>query len=159
MCLLVLSLVCGVGTAQAQGLFSNPQWNEPTVPAPPAFSQDHLLLIDMPRYVSVKVGVDPATLVIMPEGIVRYVMVAVNSTGSVSAMYEGIRCATGQVKTYARANASGHWSVIPDPQWNNLDGTQPSKHALAFALQGACENRSTTASTVADIVRALKPAR
>jgi len=157
--LLVLGLTSCIWTAQAQGPALDPDWKESEVPAPPAFSKDHLLMVDMPRYVTLKFGVDPATLAIMPEGIVRYVMVAVNGNGSVSAMYEGIRCATGQVKTYARSSSSGSWSAMQDPQWNDLNGTQPSKHALAFARQGACDSRATAASTVADIIRAMKPAR
>ncbi len=159
--LLALGLASCVASAQAQATdpATDPDWQESEVPAPPAFSPAHLLPVDMPRYVTLTFGVDPATLAITPDGIVRYVMVAVNASGSVNAMYEGIRCATGQVKTYARANASGHWSAVQEPQWSDLNGKQPSKHALAFARQGACDSRATTASSVADIIRALKPAR
>ncbi len=159
--LLMLSLAACVVAAQAQAQdpATDPDWKESEVPAPPAFSHAHVLPLDMPRYVTLRFGVDPATLAITPEGIVRYVVVAVNASGSVSAMYEGIRCATGQVKTYARASASGSWSAVPEPQWTDLNGTQPSKHALAFARQGACDSRATTASTVADIIRAMKPTR
>lgn len=157
--LLLWSLACGMGVTQAQGTDLDPDWKESEVPAPPPFSSAHVIPIDMPRYVTLSFGVDPATLAITPDGIVRYVMVAVNANGSVNAMYEGIRCATGQVKTYARANASGHWSAVSEPQWTDLNGTQPSKHALAFARQAACDSRATTASSVADIIRALKPTR
>ena len=147
--------VCALGV-QAQGLVEDPDWKETEVPAPPAFSQDHLLAIEMPHYVSLKFGVDPATLAITADGIVRYVMVAINASGSVNAMYEGIRCATGEVKTYARAGGSGTWSVIKEPEWRALSDNLPSKHAIAFARQGACDGRAAAASTVADIVRALK---
>lgn len=148
-------VVCGLG-AQAQGLVDNPDWQETDVPAPPAFSTDHLIAIDMPPYVSLKFGVDPATLAITPDGIVRYVMVVTNASGSVNAMYEGIRCATGEVKTYARASSSGAWSLVKEPQWRDFSDNLPSKHAIAFARQGACDGRAAAASTVADIVRALK---
>lgn len=146
--------VCGLG-AQAQGPVDNPDWKETDVPTPPAFSQDHLLAIEMPSYVSLKFGVDPATLAITPDGIVRYVMVATNASGSVNAMYEGIRCATGEVKTYARVGSSGGWSVVKEPQWRDFSDNLPSKHAIAFARQGACDGRAAAASTVADIVRAF----
>lgn len=147
--------VCTLG-AQAQGLVDNPDWQETEVPAPPAFSKDHLVAIEMPHYVSLKFGVDPATLAITPDGIVRYVMVAINASGSVNAMYEGIRCATGEVKTYARASTSGTWSMVKEPEWHALSDNLPSKHAIAFARQGACDGRAAAASSVADIVKALK---
>ena len=95
-------------------------------------------------------------MTITPDGIVRYVMVATNAGGSVNAMYEGIRCATGEVKTYARTNSSGAWSYVKEPTWRNLTDNMPSKHAVALARQGACDGRAAAASSTADIVKALK---
>lgn len=154
-CMAVGLTVCAVG-AQAQALVEDPDWKETEVPAPPAFSKDHLVAIEMPHYVSLKFGVDPATLAITPDGIVRYVMVAINASGSVNAMYEGIRCATGEVKTYARASTSGTWSVVKDPEWRALSDNLPSKHAIALARQGACDGRAAAASSTADIIKNLK---
>lgn len=98
----------------------------------------------------------PATLTITPDGIVRYVMVATNAGGSVNAMFEGIRCATGEVKTYARSSANGVWINVKEPQWRGLTDNLPSKHALALARQGACDGRSAPANSTADIIKALK---
>jgi hypothetical protein len=154
--LLALGLFCCVWAAQAQVPAEDPDWKESEAPPPPAFSKDHLLPLDMPRYVTLKFGVDPATLAVTPDGIIRYVMVAVNDSGSSTAMYEGLRCATGQVITYARAGSNGNWSVLQEPQWIDLNGRQPSKHALALATQGACRGNTTVSNKADDIVRALK---
>lgn len=154
-CMAVGLVMCAL-VVQAQGLLENPDWKETEVPAPPAFSKDHLIAVEMPRYVTLKFGVDPATLAITADGIVRYVMVATHASGLVNAMYEGIRCATGEVKTYARANSSGVWSVVKEPQWRALSDNLPSKHAIALARQGACEGRAAAASSVADIIKNLK---
>lgn len=153
---MLAGLALGALGVQAQGLTDNPDWKETEVPAPPAFSKDHLLAIEMPHYVSLKFGVDPATLAITSDGIVRYVMVATNASGSVNAMYEGIRCATGEVKTYARASNNGVWSVVKEPQWRDFSDNLPSKHAIAFARQGACDGRAAAASSAADIIKAMK---
>jgi len=152
---LLLGLVCCTVGAQAQGLVDNPDWKEADVPAPPRFDPNRRVAIDMPVYVSMQFGVDPDSLAITPDGIVRYVMVAVSPSGSVNAFYEGIRCATGEVKTYARANASGVWTIVKEPEWRGLNDRQPSKHALALAQQGACEGH-TSANSVADLLRNLK---
>ena len=154
--LIVLGLAVSALGLQAQSLVDDPDWKEAEVPAPPTFSTEHLIAVEMPSYASLKFGVDPATLTITPDGIVRYVMVAVNASGSVNAMYEGIRCAKGEVKTYARTMSNGAWSVISEPPWRSLSDNLPSKHALAFARQGACDGRSAAASSVADIIRHLK---
>lgn len=140
--------------AQAQGL--DPDWKESEAPAPPAYSVGRLLPIDMPHYVSLRVGVDPQTLLITPDGIVRYVMMAVNSNGSVNAMYEGIRCATGEVKTYARHSGQGNWSMVKEPSWRPFTDNLPSKHAWIFARQGACDGRAMATGTVAEIIKNLK---
>jgi hypothetical protein len=148
-------LVCCALGAQAQGLVDNPDWQETEVPAPPRFDPKQRVAIDMPPYVSMEFGIDPATLAITPDGIVRYVMLAVSPSGTVNAFYEGIRCATGEVKAYARANASGVWTLVKDPEWRGLNDRQPSKHALALARQGACEG-NTSASSAAEILRKFK---
>jgi hypothetical protein len=153
-------LACGLlvctATVQAAMPTIDPDWKETDAPTAPAFSTSQLLPLEMPSYVSLKFGVDPATLSITADGIVRYVVVAVNASGSVNAMFEGIRCATGEVKTYARTGTIGTWSYLKEPAWRNLTDNLPSKHALALARQGACDGRSTTASSTADIVKALK---
>ena len=152
---MLLGLACCTWAAQAQVPVDDPDWKETEVPAPPKFDPTRRVSIDMPPYVSMKFGIDPATLAIAPDGIVRYVMVAVSPSGAVNAFYEGIRCATGEVKSYARANASGVWTIVKAPEWRRLNDNQPSKHALALAQQGACEGNAS-ANSVADILRKLK---
>jgi len=149
----VLLTLCIQGHAQSPQ--DNPDWQESATPPPPAYQTDRLLPLVMPPFLSLKFGVDPATISITPDGIVRYVVVARNERGGVTAFYEGILCARGEVKSYARALDNGPWRLVAQPQWRALNDNQPTRHALAFARQGACEG-STAASSVADIVRALK---
>ena len=152
---LILSLACCALNLHAQGLLDNPDWQETTAPAPPKFDARGLVSVDMPPYVSMKFGIDPATIFVTPDGIVRYVMVAISPGGSVNAFFEGIRCATGEVKSYARASADGLWTLVKEPEWRGLNDKQPSKHALALARQGVCEG-NTAAGSPAEILRKLK---
>jgi hypothetical protein len=154
-----LGLILLASSASAQLFSTNSQWSESEVPAPPAFSKARLIPVNMPSFVSVRLGVDPGTLAITPDGVVRYVMVAVNESGSMSAMYEGIRCASAEVKTYARFPSSGPWVPVQDPQWQDLNGSLPSKHALALARQGVCEGRSVASSSAAGVISRLKTPR
>ena len=74
-----------------------------------------MIQLDMPRHMAVKLGVDPETLRITPDGIVRYVMVAQSPSGTVNATYEGIRCLTAGVE------APGMVPEVADPQpWSDL---------------------------------------
>lgn len=137
-------------------MVTDPDWKESQEPQAPTFSTDQLIPIEMPVYISVRMGVDPATFTVTPDGIVRYVVVAMNASGSTSAMYEGIRCASAEVKTYARYAPGGPWSPVPDPQWRGLFDNQPSRHALLLARQGLCDGRTPAGNSAAAIVNALK---
>lgn len=151
---LALILLCGASVF-AQLVAPDPDWKELEVP-PPSFSKDVLVGIDMPVYVTLKFGVDPATLSVASDRIVRYVMVATSPSGAVSAMYEGLRCSQGEFKTYARWSASGKWLLAKDPQWRPLNDNNTSHHALAFARQGACDGRGAAGSSPAEILYKLK---
>lgn len=150
----VLVLAATACWAQQRRVPEPVEWVEESAPAAPAFSKEQLIPIDMPHHVSVKVGIDPNTLVVGADGVVRYVVVMTNATGSMNAIYEGIRCTTDEVKTYARFSASGEWRPVAEPKWQGINENMPSKHAFAIARQGACEARLSTSK--AEVLRALQ---
>ena len=139
---------------QAGNGLDNPDWTEEKKPPPPAFSKERALPLDMPKFVSVRVGIDPATVSVGKDGVVRYVAVMSNASGNVNAVYEGIRCASDQVKTYARSGTSGQWSLVTEPLWQEVNGNQPSKHAFVFARLAACDTR--VANRLDDVIKALQ---
>ncbi len=154
---LTASLILAASACWSSPQYAQPDpadWVEDAVPAAPAFSKNNIILLEMPKYVSVKVGVDPDTVTVGGDGVVRYVVVVINATGSTYATYEGIRCTTDEVKTYARYSASGQWQAVSEPKWQDLNGNQPVKYAFALARQGACENHLSTSKP--DVLRALR---
>ena len=149
-----LALAAPCAIAQTGNGLDNPDWVEDPTPAAPAFSIDRLIPLDMPPYISVKVGVDPESIAVGGDGVVRYVIVLTNASGNTNAVYEGIRCITDEVKTYARYSASGQWSMLANPAWKAVNDNMPSHHAQAFARQGGCQNRLATSKQ--EIITALK---
>lgn len=141
----VVALALWATAAAAQYAFNPPDWVEATAPAPPAFATDQLIPIDMPNYVTLDVGIDPATVSVGTDGVVRYVVVMRNASGSTSAAYEGIRCTTDEVKTYARTNSGDEWVSIGAQRWRSITDNLPSKHAFAIARQGACNTHLSSA--------------
>ncbi len=133
--------------------YEAPEWKETDAPPPPAFDVKRLLPIEMPPYMSLKFGVDPATLTVTGDGVVRYVVVATSTGGAVNAFYEGVRCATEEAKTYARHN-SGAWQQIDSPEWKRIDNMN-SRYIKELAKQGLCRGHAPRAST-GDMVRELK---
>lgn len=149
-----LSLVALSATTWAQNTLDNPDWVELPMPPIPSFSKDKLITIDMPAYVSLKIGVDPASIQVGSDGIVRYVVVMQNTTGAVNAAYEALRCVNNEVKTYARLTSSGQWSVLESPVWRHVTDNMPSRHAQAISRQGACSSR--LALSQEETIKALK---
>lgn len=144
--------------AGAQTPVEVPEWTEESAPPPPAYSMEKLIPIEMPHYVSLQVGVDPASLSVgANDGVVRYVVVMRNASGTSNAAYEGILCTKGEVKTYARAGANGNWVPIKQPEWRALTDNLPSRHAYAIAKQGGCDGR--TSAKREDTIRALARGR
>ncbi len=129
--------------ALAQGRVEEKEWKEADAPPPPSFEVSRLIPFEVSAGSSLKFGVDPSTLAIGADGVLRYVMVARSPSGTVNAMYEGLRCSTGEYKTYARYNASGGWNAVSDPKWEPLRGSGRSMYTFQMARQGACPDGGT----------------
>ena len=142
--------------AMAQLAAGNPDWQETVAPPPPEFNQTRLVPFEVSAASSLRFGVDSATIKITPDGIVRYVVVASSASGALNAMYEGVRCATGEVKTYARLIPGGGWKLLQDVEWKPLDLGTISRHSAALAKQGLCKGGNAPQASVDIIVRTLK---
>lgn len=140
----------------SQFAVEEPEWKESDIPPPPAFDMSKLVNLDVSPNSSLVYGVDPASISITKsDGVVRYVMVAASASGARNVMYEGIRCATGEFKTYARYSTDAKWSMASNPEWRSMFGNMPSKHPLRLAKAGVCDN-ATPAASVKDILSQLK---
>lgn len=149
-------LIGTASSAWSQPAAGEAEWKESDVPPPPAFDMGKLVAFDVSPNSSLVYGVDPATIrITKDDGVVRYVMVATSPTGVRNVIYEGIRCATGEFKTYARYSADGAWTPVSQPQWRSMFGNMPSRHPLRLARAGACDG-AAPASSVKEMVSRLK---
>lgn len=124
------------------------------MPAAPAFSEDRLIRFEVNPDSALIYGIDSQTLSISAaDRVVRYVVVVRSPSGGRNVFYEGIRCPTGEMKTYARHNGQA-WVTVPDPQWSPMLG-RPSRHTAQLARLGACEGTATPFRP-ADVLRALR---
>jgi hypothetical protein len=124
----------------AQVAPADPDWKEVDAPPPPALRTSGLVPVEVPG-TSLQFGVDPASVSIGADRIVRYVIVATSPSGTVNAMYEGIRCDAGEVKVYARHNPDSGWVPSRGGEWQPLNRTPNSRHSLEVARSGACMGR------------------
>lgn len=129
----------GAGVVQAQWAEA-PAWTEIPQSPPAHFSTDRLLDFKVSTYSELSYGVDPTTVSLGEDGVVRYVMVAQSSRAQ-NILYEGIRCATGEVRTYARwhPGTPGQWHIATDSTWRPLSGNNASRPARILAQEAFCD--------------------
>lgn len=137
----------------AQTAPSDPDWREAEAPPPPALQTGKLIPLDMPGS-SLRFGVDPDSVSIGSDGLVRYVVVASSASGAVNAIYEGIRCDNAHYRVYARHTPAGGW-LRADTDWRPMHDGAASRHTLVIARNGACLGHAPNGSA-AQIVRDLK---
>lgn len=149
---LALALLLAAGAAHAQLADTDRDWKESEAPAPPALRTSGLIPLEIPGS-QLRFGVDPASVSLGSDGVVRYVVVASSSSGAVNGIYEGIRCSTGEYKVYARNSGSG-WSMSGS-DWRLLHDQPQSRHSLLVARTGACVGGGAN-GPAAQIVRDLR---
>jgi hypothetical protein len=149
---LALAGACFAVSAQVPS--GDPDWREIEAPPPPPLRTTALVPLEVPG-TSMRFGVDPASVSIGADRIVRYVIVATSTSGVVNAMYEGIRCDAGEVKVFARHNPDSGWVPARSAQWQALNTTPNSRHSLEVARNGACLGRGPNGNA-AQVVQDLR---
>ncbi|MBC7436378.1 MAG: CNP1-like family protein [Bdellovibrionales bacterium] len=152
--ILAVLLMASACPVIAQTPRDDPDYKESDAPAAPAFEASRVIPFDVSAASALRFGVDPQTMSISKDGIVRYVVVARSSSGTINAMFEGIRCSSGEFKTYARYNPGSGWNQVADPQWVAMISNRNSSHAYQLSRQGACPEGGTP-NRVDDVVREL----
>jgi hypothetical protein len=150
---MLLSFAAGIAHAQFKAEV-DPDWRESDAPPPPSLKTDGLIPLDI-QGSSLRYGVDPSSVKVGADGIVRYVVVATSSSGTVNGIYEGIHCKTGEFKVYARYNPASGWVAASDPLWRSMQQTSQSRHSLMIARNGVCVGHGIN-GTAQQIVRDLR---
>src|SRR3954471_10357170 len=89
------ALAFATSLAHAQLVPVDPDWKEVDAPAPPAALRTQGLVPLNVDGSQLRWGVDPASVSIGVDGIVRYVVVGAGEGTAVNAFYEGFRCSSG----------------------------------------------------------------
>lgn len=101
--------------------------------------------------------IDPKSLSVGEDGVVRYVLMLRSPSGSENIMFEGIRCSKRDYKTFAFGTAKDTFRQLRNPAWKEITQTSNNwfrhdlwKHYFCFA-----EERLSTAITRESILRRL----
>lgn len=106
-------------------------WTEGGVSIPAFPKREGLIEFHVSAATDFKFFVDPASLTVSADGVVRYTLLARSAAGAENVTYEGIRCKAGIYKIYAYGRADGSW-VSRASDWRPIEprSVQRWHHAL-----------------------------
>jgi hypothetical protein len=134
-------------------------WQEIAAQLPAAPQPDNL----MPFYVSatatLQFAIDPKSLNVGPDGVVRYTLVATSTSGARNVQYEGIRCATFEKKLYAIGHPDGSWARSRRDQWEKIVQNAANRQHAILAQDYFCEGRvvAGNAEKILERIRQQRP--
>lgn len=86
-------------------------------------------------------AVDPASLSVGADGVVRYTLVASSRRGGArNVSYEGIRCETLETRVYAYGRPDGSWNVV-QRDWRQIRDAGGTEPQAALAQGVLCVDR------------------
>lgn len=82
--------------------------------------------------------VDPASITVGGDGVVRYVLLVETPGGARNMTFEGIRCASREKRIYASARRDGSWSPSRNKVWEKIRDIAPNRQHAALFLDYFC---------------------
>ena len=118
-------------TKDIGGVIEEKDFKEADLELPAYPAESDLIEFQLRRNSTNRYYVDPKSISIGPDRVVRYSAVIKSQSGALNTSYEGLRCKTSEFKVYAYGIKSGDWSRARDPQWRNI---ARASHDYRFAL-------------------------
>lgn len=107
----------------------------------PVFPKPETLV---PFYVSAttdnKFMVDRDAIAVGADGVVRYTLVVISASGAQNVSYEGMRCTTGERRSYAFGRSDKTWSKARSNQWVKIQESTLNRHHAALYFEYFCPN-------------------
>jgi hypothetical protein len=150
----IAAAIAGLAFAQAPGErlrdsaadtidFTAKPHDELPLQLPPAPKSADLLEFDPGRRSTLRFFVDPASLTVGADGIVRFTVVVRGEGAASNVSYEAIRCKTRERKIYAYGRADGTWHQARDPAWTKIGGPETEGHRFALYEDYICPSRQS----------------
>jgi len=139
----------GVALAQQTSIHGDPRvwasdvpeegpWVEKGVTLPAFPKEEDLLEFYVGAAVSNRFFIDKTSIAPGEDGVVRYTLVVLTSGGATNVTFEGIRCDTGEVKTYGIGRNDQTWVSARNPQWKPIENKPINRHHAALRMEYFC---------------------
>jgi hypothetical protein len=107
--------------ADVGGVIDEKDFKEADVELPAYPGESDLMEFQLRRNSINRYYVDPKSISIGPDRVVRYSAVIKSQSGVLNTYYEGIRCKTSEYKVYAYGIKNGEWTTVRASQWRKID--------------------------------------
>ena len=134
----------GTGKSEWERQYERRDLSESEVPLPAA-PKGGLLEFFVSSASSFKFFVDPQSLSVGADGVVRYTLVARSSSGVENVSYEGIRCNNFSYRIYALAHDSTWTRTQSD--WSTIERKRVQRWHEVLAMEYFCPNGRLVGST------------
>ena len=84
-------------------------------------------------------GIDPASLSVGEDGVVRYTVVLKSRAGARNVFFEGIRCQTLEYKTYAHGTPEDRFQALRAPAWQGLSKSGSGRYRFELHTYFLCD--------------------
>lgn len=130
-------------------------WKEIQAQMPAYPKGENLLLVEAGSATAHKFYVDPASVSVGTDGVVRYTTVIKASGGAINVAFEGMRCETREGKLYAVGRSDGTWVRARNPKWDRILLRDLKPHHWVLYREYFCPShtRPTPAKVAVDALR------
>lgn len=103
------------------------------------------------------VYIDPSSLSLNKDGVVRYTVVVVSAEGALNISYEGMRCGKRIYRRYAYG-VNDEWYQLGETAWEPVADSGPGHYRYRFYRNYLCDSQNPRRS-VEDIINRIRSSR
>ena len=156
--LIACAAACALLPAHAQvfkqdteELLNQRDWRENAIPLPEFPQAERLMEFFVSGATSFRFFVDPKSLTVGDDGVIRYALVARSASGAQNVWFEGIRCKTGELKQYATGRNDSSWAERRGAEWVPIESKAVNRQHQALRREFFCPQGSPIRSSAEGI--------
>ena len=114
-------------------------WQEAAIDKYPTYPRNEALVrFDVGDASPHRFFIDPPSLAIGADGVVRYTLVTRTAGGATNVTYEGIRCEGRRHRYYAVGRDGGTWTPARNAEWRRIELQDVDRQRLALVDDFLC---------------------
>lgn len=156
-CLLAPVVTAGQPRSELEDEDGNKKrWRELEVKLPPYPKAGTIIAFDVSAASSNRFYIDPESISVGGDGVVRYTVVVRSPGGAENISYEGIRCETREQKYYAFGRRDGSWANARTSDWRYIEYKDINRQHGVLYLDYFCPDRRKPLGSPKDIIQRFK---